>query len=661
MKKYDFGGWATRNNLKCSDGRIIMKDAFKENDGVTVPLVWNHNHDDPKNILGHALLQNREEGVYTYGSFNDTEEGQRAKSLVEHGDIVALSIYANHLKQQGPNVVHGSIKEVSLVLAGANPRAFIDSVISHGEGEDEEEGTIYAGDMYPLAINLEHADAEKTPEDKDDESGEEEDADKSDDSDDETVEDVWNSLSDDQKNVAYAMIGAALEENGSASGEDGSVSHAENDETVKDVFDTFTEKQKNLVYALIAIALKEADEENQNNKITEEDENGGNEMKHNIFDEETNKTGVLSHADQEDILKLAKQNSVGSFQDALAIYAENNEELAHGFDSQSLDVLFPDYKDVKPGAPEMLTTDQGWITQVLNKVHKSPISRIRTRQTDIRNRTNLRGHGYKTKGSQKVDNGDVSVLYRTTDPQTVYVKSFLNRDDIVDITDFDVVNYMYNIDRMNLNEELATAMMLGDGRGDDDADRIDPTKIRPVWTDNELYTIHAAVDVDSVRSAIQGTNTSANFGDNYIYAEAIIQTLLYAKEDYKGSGTPDMYVDPHLLNVMLLARDLNGRRIYENVNDLKAALNVGNIITAEQFAGKTRVVGTGADAKTMKLLAIVYNFADYTLGATKGGEITHFTDFDIDFNQEKSLLETRCSGANTKVKSAIVLEEEVNP
>ena len=392
---------------------------------------------------------------------------------------------------------------------------------------------------------------------------------------------------------------------------------------------------------------KESDDEEDDNK---EDDT----VKHNVFDRETDtQESFLSHSDQEMIIENAKKTTVGSLSAAMELYAQENDQFAHGIDN--IDVLFPEYKDVRPGAPELLTTDQGWITKVLNKVHKSPISRIRTRQADIRNIENLRAQGY-TKGKKKAEVGNFSIVRRTTDPTTVYVKSKLDRDDIIDITDFDVVNYMYGIDRMNLNEELATAIMLGDGREEGDEGKIDPTKIRPVWLDDELYTIHADVDIAGMKKQLQGTNTSANFGENYIYAEAIIQTLLYAREQYKGSGTPDFYCTPHLLNVMLLARDLNGRRIYDNVNELRAALNVGEIITAEQFEGKTRQT---KESKKKKLLGIMYNMADYSLGATRGGEITHFTDFDIDFNQQKSLLETRCSGANTRVHSAIALEEDV--
>lgn len=584
--RWDFSGWATKNDIRCSDGRVIRKDAFKECDGHTVPLVWNHQHNDPNDILGHARLENREEGVYAYCSFNDSENAKSAKEAVKHGDVAAMSIFANQLKQQGSNVIHGAIREVSLVLAGANPGAFIESIICHNDegnyDEESDEAVIYTGEK----LDLYHAE-------------------------------------DQAKN-----------------------SNSDNEETIGDVFNTLTEKQKNVVYAMIAEALDNSDEE--------EDDEEDDTVKHNVFDRDTDtQDSFLSHSDQEMIIENAKKTTVGSLSAAMELFAQENDQLAHGIDN--IDVLFPEYKDVRPGAPELLTTDQGWITKVLNKVHKSPISRIRTRQADIRNIENLRAQGY-TKGKKKAEVGNFSIVRRTTDPTTVYVKSKLDRDDIIDITDFDVVNYMYGIDRMNLNEELATAIMLGDGREEGDEGKIDPTKIRPVWLDDELYTIHADVDIAGMKKQLQGTNTSANFGENYIYAEAIIQTLLYAREQYKGSGTPDFYCTPHLLNVMLLARDLNGRRIYDNVNELRAALNVGEIITAEQFEGKTRQT---KELKKKKLLGIMYNMADYSLGATRGGEITHFTDFDIDFNQQKSLLETRCSGANTRVLSAIALEEDV--
>lgn len=593
----DFSGWATRNDLKCSDGRVIRRDAFKHNDGVKVPLVWNHQHNDPRNVLGHAWLENRDEGVYAYCFFNDSESGEIARTLVKHGDICALSIYANQLQQNGPNVLHGTIREVSLVHAGANPGAFIDSMLNHGEDSDEE-AVIYTG----MSLSLAHSDNKKGDE---------------------------------------------------------NMPNNNNEKTVQDVIDSMTKEQQDVMYALIGQALEDANEEGNTENQNEEEPT----MKHNIFDNDIQTDSpYLSHADQKSIISLAKTNSVGSLRTAMEIFSEENSDiLAHGIDN--IETLFPEYKDVRPGAPEMLTTDQGWVAKVLNKVHKSPISRIRTRQADVRNIEKLRARGYK-KGNKKEYIGNIELIHRTTDPQTVYVKSKLDRDDIIDIQDFDVVQYLYNIDRMNLNEELATAIMIGDGREVGADGKIAPDKIRPIWLDDELYTIHTDVDIAGMTSAlnsnslpIQGTETAAHFGENYIYAEAVIQSLLYAREKYKGSGTPDFYCAPHLVNVMLLARDLNGRRIYDKISDLAAALNVGEIITAEQFEGKTR---TTADGKTKKLLGLMCNLSDYSLGATKGGEITHFTDFDIDFNQEKSLLETRCSGANTRVMSAIALEEDIS-
>lgn len=613
-KKYDFSGWATRNDLQCADGRIIRKNAFKQQDGETVSLVWNHQHNSQDNVLGHALLENREEGVYAYCTFNDTESGQTAKKLVQHGDVSSLSICANQLKQMGHDVVHGIIRELSLVLAGANPGAYIDTVMSHGV--EVEDAMII---NYNENIMLYHSDEEDKPSDKPAEEKKPED---------ETIGDVF--------------------------------------ERIRGKLD---EEEQDAVLAVIGMALGESSEP-EDKKDDNDDSKGGEEtMKHNVFDKGVAQNNVfLSHADQEGIIALAQTTSVGSFKNALKIYFEENKDtlshsgiedfddfLAHGIDK--IDVLFPEYKDVRPGAPELLTTDQGWIAKVLSKVHKSPISRIRTRQADIRNIDALRAQGY-VKGKEKKYIGNFKLLHRTTDPQTVYVKSKIDRDDIVDITDFDVVAYLYGIDRMNLNEELATAIMLGDSREDGAEGKIYPDKIRPVWTDDELYTIHADVDIAAARNELQGSNTGANFGENYIYAEAVIQALLYAREQYKGTGTPDFYCTPHLRNVMLLARDLNGRRIYHNVTELAAALDVGEIITAEQFEGKTR---TTSEGKTKKLLGLMYNLADYSLGATKGGEITHFTDFDIDFNQQKSLLETRTSGANTRVMSAIALEEDVAP
>lgn len=616
MKKFDFSGWATRNNLKCSDGRTILKDAFKDNDGQTVPLVWNHQHNGPFNVLGHALLENRADGVYAYCTFNDTEQGRNAKLLVEHGDVSALSIFANQLRERASNVLHGAIREVSLVLAGANPGAFIDTVaLSHGDDADGE-AIIYTGEP----ISLYHSDTKK--EDEDGGSDNPDDKDKN------------------------------------PNKKDG-----EDDETIEDVIKTFNKKQKDVFYAVVGEIMSQKDVPDDKKK--EEEKKGGNEtMKHNVFDQKQARTDILSHADGEAIISLAKNNQVGSLQTALQIYAdENNLTLQHDATSSgfvqtgdgNVTLLFPEYKDVRPGAPELITSDQGWISVVMRKVHKSPISRIRTGQVDIRNIDALRAKGHE-KGKEKKLTGNFKLVRRTTDPQTVYVKNALHRDDIVDITDLDYVQYLYNIDRMMLNEELATAIMLGDGRDEGDADKISPEHIRPIWLDDDLYTLHVDLDVEAAKKELQGTNTGVSFGLNYILAEALINTVLYAREKYKGTGTPDFFCTPHMLNVMLLARDMNGRRIYSSKAELASSLNVGEIVTAEQFEGKTR---TTSENKTKKLLGIIANLADYSLGATKGGEVTHFTQFDIDFNQEKSLLETRCSGALTRVYSAIAIEEPV--
>ena len=433
--------------------------------------------------------------------------------------------------------------------------------------------------------------------------------------------------------------------------------NSDDDETIEEVFNTLTEKQKNVVYAMLGVAL-------ENGQDNEDDEEGGEEeMKHNAFDGDYTyeNLNVLSHADGAAIVQLAKAPNVGSLQTAMQIYADDNN-LQHdgisGFIQEgtgNVTSLFPEYQEVRPGAPELITNDQGWVGVVMNKVHKSPISRIRTSQVDIRNIDALRARGYK-KGVKKKIDGNLKLIRRTTDPQTVYVKNALHRDDIVDITDFDYVQYLYNIDKTNLNEELAVAIMLGDGRDEGDEDKIFPEHIRPIWLDDDLYTIHVDMDIAAAKKELQGTNTGANFGENYIYAEAMINACLYAREKYKGTGTPDLFIAPHSLNRMLLARDINGRRIYSSTSELASALNVGAIHTAEQFEGKTRITDAG---KKKQLYATIVNLDDYSLGATKGGEVTHFTQFDIDFNQEKSLLETRVSGALTRVYSAIAIEEDV--
>lgn len=599
MDKFDFSGWATKANLKCSDGRTIMKDAFKHNDGQTVPLVWNHQHNDPDHVLGHALLENREEGVYAFCKFNDTESGRTAKLLVQHGDVNALSIYANQLQQHMSNVIHGNIREVSLVLAGANPGAFIESCIKHGE-ESTEEAVIYTGET----LSLSHADKEEEKKETKKEEAKEE-------------------QKEEQKEES----------------KDG--------ETIGEIFQSMSEKQRNACYAVIGQLAEEAEKSEDD----EESEGGNDDMKHNVFDQdERQQDAVLTHSDMKNIIALAKTSSVGSLRAAFECYAEDNDALAHGIDE--IETLFPEYKDVRPGAPELIRRDQGWVSNVMAKVHKSPISRIRTRQADVRG-TDLRAFGYQ-KGKEKKLPGNIKLLKRTTDPQTVYRKDALHRDDIIDITEFDVVEYQYGIMKENLNEELAMAIMIGDGRDDGDENKIFEDHIRPIWLDDDLYTIHYDVDVEAARNELQGTDTGVHFGDNYVYAEAIVTAALYSRENYKGSGNLDFYCTPHLLNVMLLARDMNGRRIYNSKQDLAHALNVNAIHTAEQFEGKTR---KDAEGNTKKLLGIFVNLSDYQVGSTKGGEITRFNQFDIDFNMEKYLIETRLSGALTRVYSAIALEE----
>ena len=604
-KKFDFSGWATKANLKCSDGRIITEAAFKHCDGMTVPLVWGHQHNDPQRVLGHALLEYRpNEGMYTYAKFNDTEQGQNAKILVEHGDVVALSIYANQLKQNGPNVLHGAIREVSLVLAGANPGAFIENVIRHSDdGEPitvEEEGVLFTDEGITLyhEDEIAHNDDNKEKE----------------------------NMADEKKPATEKTVG----------------------EVWKDIENKLDETEMNVVYAMIGQAA-EGGENNENN-----DDKGDKTMKHNVFDTDVEQGAtVLTHADQEAIIKLAKSSGVGSLQQAIGMYLEEKgTTLAHGVDE--LETLFPEFKNIDPGAPELMTRDQGWVGVVMKKVKKSPFSRIRTRKANARI-TELRAKGYK-KGEQKTLMANIKLIGRQTEPQTIYIKDELHRDDIIDITDFSIIDYEKSIMKMTLEEEVATAIMLGDNRDDGDPDKIHEDRIRPIWKDEELYTHHVTVDIAKAKAELQGTETGAHFGDNYVYAEAIIQATLYARETFEGSGTPDFYCDPHLVNVMLLARDLNGRRIYNNKADLAAALNVGAIYEGEQFANKTRV---DTEGNTKKLLGLFVNLADYQVGATKGGEITTFQQFDIDFNKEKFLMECRCSGALTDPHSAIALEELV--
>ena len=638
---YDFSGWATRANMKCSDGRTIMENAFVDQDGAKVPLVWNHQHNDISNVLGHAILENREGGVYAYCKFNDGEYGKMGREAVRNGDVTQLSIYANQLKQQGGNVIHGAIREVSLVLAGANPGAFIDHVLCHA-ADTQEAGIIYTGEDFEIYHSedetaeeeavIEHADGDN----KADENGE-------------------SVKKEDNSNMAEAKEKVAEE-----------TKNETKEKTVKDVFDTFTEEQKTVVYALIGQALEDAgvsddedadDKKEDKNETVKHSEGGNDTMYTNAFDREaTQKATVLTHADQEAILELAQRPGM-TFKSAMKAYVEENKDtLAHGFgteDGEAIDTLFTELKNVPAGAPTLLERDMDWVAHVMNKANKSPIARVRTRQIDARAaEITAKAH---TKGQQKAAMANVKLLKRETHPATVYVKDALHRDDIIDI-DFDAVAYMRNIMKHTLEETVALAALVGDIRNDGD-DKISDQNIRPIWTDGDVYAIHEVVDIAAMKTKLQGSNTVANFGDEFVYSEAIIAALMNGRIRYKGKGAADFYCTPELLNKMLLARDMNGRRIYDSKADLCKVLNVANIFDVEQFNDLT--AREDSEGKKFNLLGIFVNMSNYQFGCAKGGEITSFEDFDIDYNQYKYLMETRLSGALIDPYAAIVLEEPV--
>ena len=551
-----------------------MPDAFLHNDGQTVPLVWNHQHNDHMNVLGHALLKNRKEGVYAYGVFNDTEAGRNAKLLVEHGDVSALSIYANQLKQQGGNVLHGAIKEVSLVLAGANPGAFIDSIIRHGE-ESTEECIIFTGEE----IDLYHA------------------------------EETLNHKEEEIKMT-----------------EETKVTPGESEETVQDVFNTLNEKQKTVVYALIGQALEEAEASGEM-KQSEIDEIKGDieYMKHNVFDnDEQSGEGVLSHAEMTAIITDAKR--YGSLKEAV---------LAHGI--TDIDFLFPDAKTLD-GTPTFIQRDMGWVNGVMTKTHHSPFSRIKSIQANI-TEDDARAKGYITGALKKEE--VFSLLKRTTTPTTVYKKQKLDRDDVVDITDFDVVAWLKGEMRMMLDEEIARAVLVGDGRLNSSDDKIKEDNIRPIWTDSDLYTIKQAVSVTAAATADQT-------------AKAFIRAAIKSRKLYKGAGSPALYTTEDVLTDCLLMEDTTGRVIYDTVDKLATALRVSAIVTVPVMENLTRV---DSDTKTRTLMGIIVNLADYNIGADKGGAVNMFDDFDIDYNAQKYLIETRCSGALVTPYSAIALEK----
>lgn len=565
---FDFCGWATRNDLKCSDGRVIRKDAFKHNDGQKVPLVWNHQHNSQDEVLGHAILENREEGVYAYCSFNDSDSGKTAKILVQHGDIDALSIYANQLQQQGPNVMHGNIREVSLVLAGANPGAFIESVLKHDE-ESDEECIIYTGENLELA----HADAE--PEKKEDEK------------------------MDDKK-----------------------------DKTIGQVFETLTEEQKTAVYTMLGKALEHGDEEEEPKNNNDEEDNT---MKHNLFDDETKKDeNVLSHDAMETIIADGKR--YGSLKESFLAHAQE-------YGIENIDYLFPEAKSLNT-PPDFIKREMGWVQKVMSGTHHTPFSRIKSMFADI-TEDDARAKGY-IKGKLKKEEV-FSLLKRTTTPTTIYKKQKLDRDDVIDITDFDVVAWLKSEMRMMLDEEIARAILVGDGRLASSDDKINESNIRPIWKDEDLYNIKSTIEVDAAATADQK-------------AKAFIRACIKSRKNYKGSGDPTLYTTEDVVTDCLLLEDMNGRVIYDTMEKLRTALRVKEIVTVPVMEGLTR---TDDEGTTLNLMGIIVNLTDYNVGADKGGAINMFDDFDIDYNQQKYLIETRCSGALIKPFSAISLEMKV--
>ena len=578
--EFDFCGWASKNNLRCSDGRIIRKDAFKHNDGETVPLVWNHDHTDPYRIIGHARLENRDEGVYAFCKFNDTDLGKTARIYVEHGDITQMSIYANQLQQQGDNVIHGSIREVSLVLAGANPGAYIESVVKHSDDDSDAEAIIFTGED----ITLTHADEKDSEEETTIQAEEEE---------------VIVHAEEDSKNET------TTEE-----------AKPEGEKTIAEIFNTLNEEQKEVVYAMLGEALNEG-AKNNNDK-------GDDNMKHNVFDQttETNEN-VLSHDAMNTIIADAKR--YGSLKESFLAHAQE-------YGIESIDYLFPEVKTLNT-PPEFIKRDTGWVSDVMNSVHKTPFSRIKSMFADI-TEDEARAKGY-IKGNLKKEEV-FSLLKRSTTPTTIYKKQKLDRDDVVDITDFDVISWLKHEMRMMLDEEIARAILIGDGRLASSDDKINEQNIRPIVSDSELFTIKTLVNVAK----------GATDDDK---AKATIKAAVKARKNYKGSGNPTFYTTEDFLTNALLLEDTQGHRLYNNESDVAAAMRVSKIVTVPVMEGVK-----GPNNKD--LIGIIVNLEDYNVGADKGGAINMFDDFDIDYNQQKYLIETRCSGALIKPYSAVVLE-----
>lgn len=596
---YDFSGYATKNNVRCADGRVIMPGAFKEQDHAVVPMVWQHDHMTPDNVLGHALLENRADGVYTYGFFNNTPSAINAKECVKNGDVKALSIYANKLKHRGAEVMHGVIREVSLVLAGANPGAYIDTVMVHSDDDDDTEDA-YIKFVEPDNV-LFHSDEEPEPvEEKTDE-----------------PEDALAHAEGNDEKKEDSMPATQPSASGS-------------DKTVQDVINTMNEEQKNVLYALVGMVAGEGDEED--------------DVKHNVFEGDDNMNALAHAEDFAEILRDAKR--YGSLKESA---------LQHGYDDISLDdvlqhdatygiehidYLFPDYKNVT-NVPGFVSRDMSWVSKVMGAVSHTPFARIKTVFADI-TEDDARAKGY-IKGKQKKEEV-FALLKRTTDPQTVYKKQKLDRDDVIDITDFDVVAWLKGEMRMMLDEELACAFLIGDGRLTSADDKIQEAHIRPIWTDDDFYTIKADIELE----------TTATEDD---IAKAVIRAAIKARKDYKGSGNPTFYTTEDMLTNMLLLTDNEGRDLYDSVDKLAKKLRVKEIVTVEVMEGKTRTSSSGTlNGKTLTLRGIVVNLADYNVGADKGGSINLFDDFDIDYNQMKYLIETRCSGALIKPFSAIAVE-----
>ena len=574
---FDFCGWATRNDLKCSDGRVIRRDAFKHNDGQQVPLVWSHQHSDVNDVLGHALLENRDEGVYAYCKFNETESGRTAKLLVQHGDVNALSIYANQLQQQGPNVMHGNIRELSLVLAGANPGAFIESIIKHGE-ESEEEGIIYTGEKLTLAHAEESAEKKEEPK-------------------------------EEKKD------------------------NSEKEKTIGDVLNTLTEEQKTAVYAIVGQAVQHGDENSENDEDEEE-----TTMKHNLFDKDTQQQeeNVISHDDMQAIIADAKR--YGSMKDSFLAHSTEIEYAPKSgtYGINTPDYLFPEARNLNT-PPEFIKREMGWVQKVMGGVHHSPFSRIKSMFADI-TEDDARAKGY-IKGKLKKEEV-FGLLKRTTTPTTIYKKQKMDRDDVIDITDFDVIAWLKSEMRMMLDEEIARAILVGDGRSSSSDDKINEMNIRPIWKDEDLFTIKSTIEVDAAANADQR-------------AKAFIRACIKSRKNYKGSGTPTLFTTDDVLTDCLLLEDMNGRVIYDTEEKLRTALRVSSIVTVPVMENLKREDGEG---NSLDLMGIIVNLTDYNVGADKGGAVNMFDDFDIDYNQQKYLIETRCSGALIKPFSAIALE-----